>query len=58
MRLILTKLWQIPTIITVVVGLILLLFQMILGSIPPSVQMVFFVFFIVVTGIPHGAIDH
>ena len=52
------ELLQTPTWISILLGGIFLLWQTIFGAIPPSVQIVFFAFFILLTGIPHGALDH
>ena len=47
-----------PTWITVLGGSVLLFWQQWAGELTPSVQMAVFAFFILSTGIPHGAIDH
>jgi beta-carotene 15,15'-dioxygenase len=47
-----------PTWLTIGAGIILVLWQQLIGYIPPSVQIAFFAFFIAFTGIPHGAVDH
>jgi beta-carotene 15,15'-dioxygenase len=44
--------------IPIIAGSILVLWQLLTGSLPPSVQITFFALFIFLTGIPHGAIDH
>ena len=49
---------QIPTLITIILGGGLVFWQAVSGSLPPSVQIAFFLFFLFVTGIPHGALDH
>ena len=49
---------QTPTWLTVLVGGALLFWQQLTGELTPSVQVVVFAFFILATGIPHGAIDH
>lgn len=40
------------------VGFLLLLIQSILGSIPLSVQFSYFILMLLMTGIPHGGLDH
>jgi beta-carotene 15,15'-dioxygenase len=52
------RILQTPTLISIVAGSFLLLWQQGTGELDPSVQIVFFAFFILLTGIPHGAIDH
>ena len=47
-----------PTWISIFLGGILLAWQLLAGAITPSVQAIFFAFFIFSTGIPHGALDH
>lgn len=47
-----------PTWITVLVGFILLIWQFFQGTLPQNVQIIFFVSLILLTGIPHGALDH
>ncbi len=47
-----------PTWITVLLGLILLIWQFFQGSLSQSIQIIFFVSLILLTGIPHGALDH
>jgi beta-carotene 15,15'-dioxygenase len=47
-----------PTWISVLLGLILLTWQFFQGILPQNVQIVFFVSLILLTGIPHGALDH
>ena len=49
---------KVPTWITVLMGLMLLLWQYFQGSLPQNVQIIFFVSLILLTGIPHGALDH
>jgi beta-carotene 15,15'-dioxygenase len=52
------KLIETPTLISILLGSFLLLLQIIKGEIPINLQCAFFAFFIFLTGIPHGAIDH
>ena len=52
------KIFETPTLISVIAGCSLVLWQQWTGSLPPSVQITFFTLFIFLTGIPHGAIDH
>jgi beta-carotene 15,15'-dioxygenase len=52
------KIFETPTVISIMSGSSLLIFQLLTGIIPPSVQATFFAVFILFTGIPHGAIDH
>ncbi len=47
-----------PTLITILLGLILLIWQYFQGILPQNIQIVFFVSLILLTGIPHGALDH
>lgn len=47
-----------PTWITVLLGFILVIWQFFQGTIPQSIQVMFFVSLILLTGIPHGALDH
>jgi beta-carotene 15,15'-dioxygenase len=47
-----------PTWITVFIGLILLCWQYFQGVLPQNIQIIFFVSLILLTGIPHGALDH
>jgi beta-carotene 15,15'-dioxygenase len=47
-----------PTLVSIVAGCLLLFWQQMTGELDPSVQIAFFAFFILFTGIPHGAIDH
>lgn len=47
-----------PTWLTVLLGFILLIWQLLENSIPQNVQIIFFVSLILLTGIPHGALDH
>ena len=49
---------QTPTLITICIGVLLLLWQQATGGLSPIIQSVFFFGFIALTGIPHGAIDH
>jgi beta-carotene 15,15'-dioxygenase len=49
---------QTPTLISILAGFGLVIWQVLSGTIPPSVQITFFIFFLALTGIPHGAIDH
>ncbi len=52
------SLLKVPTWLTVFIGLILLYWQYFQGNLPQSFQIVFFVSLILLTGIPHGALDH
>ena len=52
------KILETPTLISIAAGSFLLLWQLLTGELTPSVQIAFFAFFIFLTGIPHGAIDH
>jgi Brp/Blh family beta-carotene 15,15'-monooxygenase len=47
-----------PTSITILLGLILVIWQYFHGILPQNVQIIFFVSLILLTGIPHGALDH
>ena len=47
-----------PTWLTVLLGLILLIWQFFQGNLSQNVQVIFFVSLILLTGIPHGALDH
>jgi hypothetical protein len=47
-----------PTWITVLLGFILVIWQFLQGTLPQSIQILFFVSLILLTGIPHGALDH
>jgi len=47
-----------PTWVTVLLGFILLVWQFFQGNLPQNVQVIFFVTLILLTGIPHGALDH
>jgi beta-carotene 15,15'-dioxygenase len=47
-----------PTWISVLLGFILLIWQFFQGSLPQNIQIIFFVSLILLTGIPHGALDH
>jgi beta-carotene 15,15'-dioxygenase len=49
---------KVPTWITVFIGLVLLFWQYFQGSLPQNIQIIFFVSLILLTGIPHGALDH
>lgn len=49
---------QTPTLLSIILGVLLLILQAIQGSLDPSVQIIFFLFFLFLTGIPHGALDH
>lgn len=49
---------KVPTWITVFIGLTLLLWQYFQGSLSQNIQIAFFVSLILLTGIPHGALDH
>ena len=44
--------------LTVLLGLILLIWQFFQGSLPQNIQVIFFASLILLTGIPHGALDH
>jgi beta-carotene 15,15'-dioxygenase len=47
-----------PTLITVLISILLLIFQFIFGSFSDNIQHTIFIIFILFTGIPHGALDH
>jgi len=47
-----------PTWLTILLGLILLIWQFFQGNLPQNIQIIFFVSLILLTGIPHGALDH
>ena len=47
-----------PTWITVILGIILLLWQSYQGVLSQNIQVAFFVILILLTGIPHGSLDH
>jgi beta-carotene 15,15'-dioxygenase len=49
---------QTPTWISIFLGISLWAWGQFQGEIPSSVQTAFFAFFILLTGIPHGALDH
>ncbi len=49
---------KMPTVFSLFAGSVLVVWQGLSGSIPPSVQMAFFIVFLFVAGIPHGAVDH
>jgi beta-carotene 15,15'-dioxygenase len=50
--------FSVPTTISILLGLLLILWQNLNAGLPPSVQMAFFAVLLFATGIPHGAIDH
>ena len=52
------KILETPTLISIAAGSGLLFWQQMTDALTPSVQIAFFAFFIFLTGIPHGAIDH
>ncbi len=58
MKNVIHKILETPTLISIAAGSVLLIWQQMTGELPPSVQIAFFAFFIFLTGIPHGAIDH
>ena len=47
-----------PTLITILLGLILLIWQYFQGVLSQNIQIFFFISLILLTGIPHGALDH
>ncbi len=47
-----------PTWLTIVLGVCLLSWQYLYNDIPYNIQVVFFVSLILLTGIPHGSLDH
>lgn len=47
-----------PTWITVILGILLLLWQSYQGVLSQNIQVIFFVLLILLTGIPHGSLDH
>ena len=49
---------KVPTWITVFIGFVLLLWQYFQGNLTQNFQIIFFVSLILLTGIPHGALDH
>jgi beta-carotene 15,15'-dioxygenase len=49
---------KVPTWITVFIGLMLLSWQHFEGGLSQNIQIIFFVSLILITGIPHGALDH
>lgn len=49
---------KVPTWITVFIGLVLLIWQYLQGGLPQNIQIIFFTSLILLTGIPHGALDH
>jgi beta-carotene 15,15'-dioxygenase len=55
---ILNTIVRVPTWITVLIGIILLFWQYFQGGLPQNIQIIFFVSLILITGIPHGALDH
>lgn len=55
---IINKLLKVPTWITVFIGVVLLFWQYFQGDLPQNIQIIFFISLILLTGIPHGALDH
>lgn len=49
---------KVPTWITVAIGIMLLFWQYFQGGLSQNIQIIFFVSLILLTGIPHGALDH
>lgn len=49
---------QTPTLLTIAVGLVFVVYQQIIGPLPMVVQFMFCGSLLVVAGIPHGALDH
>ena len=47
-----------PTWITVFLGIFLLIWQLYWGGLSQNIQVIFFVTLILLTGIPHGSLDH
>ncbi len=47
-----------PTWGSILLATVLLVWQVLWGFIPPSVEIAFFTFFVLLMGIPHGALDH
>ena len=47
-----------PTWITVILGILLLMWQSYQGILSQNIQVIFFVTLILLTGIPHGSLDH
>jgi beta-carotene 15,15'-dioxygenase len=47
-----------PTLVSIILGFLLLIWQQLNGGLTPALEIGFFVFFLAVSGIPHGAIDH
>jgi beta-carotene 15,15'-dioxygenase len=47
-----------PTWLTIILGMMLLIYQTYQGELSQKIQVVFFVMLILLTGIPHGALDH
>ena len=47
-----------PTWFTIILGIGLLIWQILGGIIPQNIQVVFFATLILLTGIPHGSLDH
>jgi beta-carotene 15,15'-dioxygenase len=58
MRKIIKNLRNIPTLISIFIGIFLLFFQYFGGVLTENFQIFFFCFLILATGIPHGALDH
>ncbi|WP_019990842.1 Brp/Blh family beta-carotene 15,15'-dioxygenase [Rudanella lutea] len=52
------RLYQTPTLLTILVGLVLVTYQFVIGSLPQTLQVGFCAFMLAVAGIPHGALDH
>jgi beta-carotene 15,15'-dioxygenase len=52
------KIVETPTLMTVFIGSGLVFWQQFLGGLSIDVEFAFFAFFLLITGIPHGAIDH
>jgi beta-carotene 15,15'-dioxygenase len=52
------KILETPTAMTVLIGVVLVFWQQLGGGLPFSAQATFFILFLLLTGIPHGAIDH
>lgn len=55
---VLNTLVKTPTWLTVLLGFSLLIWQFFQGTLPQNIQVIFFVSVILLTGIPHGALDH
>jgi beta-carotene 15,15'-dioxygenase len=47
-----------PTLVSIILGSLLLIWQQLNGGLTPALEIGFFVFFLAISGIPHGAIDH